>query len=87
MTHLLEFRNVTKTYTRGYFSDAGTTALQDFSMVLDEDSPTIMTVAGESGSGKTTIAMMVVRASVPVRISKTAQEGGQPQSVPVQFVV
>ncbi|MFM2309556.1 MAG: hypothetical protein RLY87_1678 [Chloroflexota bacterium] len=60
MTHLLEFRNVTKTYTRGYFSEAGTTALQDFSMVLDEDSPTIMTVAGESGSGKTTIAMLLL---------------------------
>jgi peptide/nickel transport system ATP-binding protein len=58
--HLLEFRNVTKTYTRGYFSEAGTTALQDFSMVLDEDSPTIMTVAGESGSGKTTIAMLLL---------------------------
>jgi peptide/nickel transport system ATP-binding protein len=60
VTHLLEFRNVTKTYTRGYFSEAGTTALQDFSMVLDEDSPTIMTVAGESGSGKTTIAMLLL---------------------------
>jgi peptide/nickel transport system ATP-binding protein len=60
VAHLLEFRNVTKTYTRGYFADAGTTALQDFSMVLDEDSPTIMTVAGESGSGKTTIAMLLL---------------------------
>ena len=60
MTHLLEFRNVTMTYTRGYFSEAGTTALQDFSMVLDEDSPTIMTVAGESGSGKTTLAMLLL---------------------------
>jgi peptide/nickel transport system ATP-binding protein len=57
---LLEFRNVTKTYTRGYFSEAGTTALQDFSMVLDEGSPTIMTVAGESGSGKTTLAMLLL---------------------------
>jgi len=57
---LLEFRNVTKTYTRGMFSEAGTTALADFSMSLEEDKPTIMTVAGESGSGKTTLAMLLL---------------------------
>ncbi len=60
VTNLLEFRNVTKTYTRGYFSEAGTTALADFSMVLREDDPTIVTVAGESGSGKTTLAMLLL---------------------------
>ena len=60
MANLLEFRNVTKTYTRGYFSEAGTTALADFSMTLKEDEPTIMTVAGESGSGKTTLAMLLL---------------------------
>lgn len=60
VANLLEFRNVTKTYTRGYFSEAGTTALADFSMVLREDDPTILTVAGESGSGKTTLAMLLL---------------------------
>ena len=60
MANLLEFRNVTKTYTRGYFAEAGTTALADFSMTLKEDEPTIMTVAGESGSGKTTLAMLLL---------------------------
>jgi peptide/nickel transport system ATP-binding protein len=60
VANLLEFRNVTKTYTRGYFSEAGTTALADFSMTLKEDEPTIMTVAGESGSGKTTLAMLLL---------------------------
>ncbi|MFN5928947.1 MAG: ATP-binding cassette domain-containing protein, partial [Roseiflexaceae bacterium] len=60
MAKLLEFRNVTKTYTRGMFSEAGTTALADFSMSLEEDKPTIMTVAGESGSGKTTLAMLLL---------------------------
>lgn len=60
MANLLEFRGVTKTYTRGYFSEAGTTALADFSMTLKEDEPTIMTVAGESGSGKTTLAMLLL---------------------------
>ena len=60
MANLLEFRNVTKTYTRGFFSEAGTTALADFSMTLKEEDPTILTVAGESGSGKTTLAMLLL---------------------------
>jgi oligopeptide/dipeptide ABC transporter ATP-binding protein len=60
VANLLEFRNVTKTYTRGFFSEAGTTALADFSMVLKEEDPTILTVAGESGSGKTTLAMLLL---------------------------
>jgi oligopeptide/dipeptide ABC transporter ATP-binding protein len=60
VANLLEFRNVTKTYTRGFFSEAGTTALADFSMTLKEEDPTILTVAGESGSGKTTLAMLLL---------------------------
>jgi peptide/nickel transport system ATP-binding protein len=60
MAPLLEFRSVTKTYTRGLLSQAATTALDDFSLTLEEDKPTILTVAGESGSGKTTLAMLLL---------------------------
>jgi peptide/nickel transport system ATP-binding protein len=60
MAPLIEFRNVTKTYTKGLLSRSATTALDDVSLVLDENQPTIMTVAGESGSGKTTMAMLLL---------------------------
>jgi peptide/nickel transport system ATP-binding protein len=60
MTNLLEFRNVSKVYTKGLISKSSTIALQDVSLKLPEDESTIMAVAGESGSGKTTLAMLLL---------------------------
>ena len=60
MAPLLEFRNVTKTYTQGLISRSATTALEDLSLTIDDQQPTIMTIAGESGSGKTTLAMLLL---------------------------
>jgi oligopeptide/dipeptide ABC transporter ATP-binding protein len=60
MAELLEFRKVSKVYTRGVLSKTSTTALNDVSLKIDESEPTIMTVAGESGSGKTTLAMLLL---------------------------
>jgi peptide/nickel transport system ATP-binding protein len=60
MADLLEFKSVTKVYTRGLLNKTLTTALSDVSLRLDESEPTIMTVAGESGSGKTTLAMLLL---------------------------
>ena len=60
MAELLEFKNVTKVYSRGLLSKSSTTALANVSIKLDDAKPTIMTVAGESGSGKTTLAMLLL---------------------------
>ncbi|HJZ46526.1 MAG TPA: ABC transporter ATP-binding protein [Roseiflexaceae bacterium] len=60
MADLLEFKNVTKVYSRGVLSKTSTTALNNVSLQLDESEPTILTVAGESGSGKTTLAMLLL---------------------------
>jgi oligopeptide/dipeptide ABC transporter ATP-binding protein len=60
MADLLEFRNVSKIYSRGLLSRVSTTALDNISLRLDAEHPTIMTVAGESGSGKTTLAMLLL---------------------------
>src|SRR5215212_7971242 len=60
MASLLEFKNVTKVYSRGVLSKSSTTALNNVSITLDQNEPTIMTVAGESGSGKTTLAMLLL---------------------------
>jgi len=60
MSDLLELKNITKTYSRGLLSRVSTTALNNVSLKLETDQPTIMTVAGESGSGKTTMAMLLL---------------------------
>lgn len=60
MADLLEFKNVTKVYSRGLLSKSSTTALDNISLRLDADKPTVLTVAGESGSGKTTLAMLLL---------------------------
>lgn len=60
MEHLLELRNVSKTYSSGLVNTKSTVALRDISLNLQENDPTILTVAGESGSGKTTLAMLLL---------------------------
>ena len=60
MADLLEFRNVTKIYSSGLLTKTSTTALNNVSLKLAENEPTILTVAGESGSGKTTMAMLLL---------------------------
>jgi|SRR5258706_3201505 len=60
MSDLLELKNVTKNYSRGLLSRVSTTALSDVSLTLSAEEPTIMAVAGESGSGKTTMAMLLL---------------------------
>jgi len=60
MSNLLELKNVSKVYSRGLLSRVSTTALNNISLKLETEQPTIMTVAGESGSGKTTMAMLLL---------------------------
>lgn len=62
MPELMEFKKVTKIYTRGGLlaKQTFTEALSNLSLKLREDDPTILTVAGESGSGKTTLAMLML---------------------------
>jgi oligopeptide/dipeptide ABC transporter ATP-binding protein len=60
MTALLEARRVTKTFGGGLFNRNRTLALEDFSMAIEGDSPSITAVVGESGSGKTTLARLLL---------------------------
>jgi peptide/nickel transport system ATP-binding protein len=52
--NLLELQNVTKVFK------GGTLALDNISFSVDASTPSIISVAGESGSGKTTMGMMVL---------------------------
>jgi oligopeptide/dipeptide ABC transporter ATP-binding protein len=54
MNHLLELRNVTKEFS------GGTVALDDVSFSIDAETPSIISIAGESGSGKSTMGMMIL---------------------------
>src|SRR5258708_3841030 len=58
---LMEIRNATKVYTGGLLdTHAHTVALQDFNLSIEEHPATITTIAGGSGSGKTTPANAVL---------------------------
>jgi len=64
MTHLLELRNVTKVFGEGA---KATVAVDEVSLYLESDKPSIIAVAGESGSGKTTMGMTVLGFLRPTR--------------------
>ncbi len=64
MTPLLELRNVTKIFGK---RKEITVALDDMSLVLEEGFPHIITIAGESGSGKTTMGMLLLGFYTPTR--------------------
>jgi peptide/nickel transport system ATP-binding protein len=57
MTSFLEMRSVTKTFGTG---PGATRAVADFSYAVDENKPSITAIAGESGSGKSTIARLIL---------------------------
>ena len=60
MASLLELRNVSKIYSQGLLSREQTIALDDMSLAIDDTTPSIIAVAGESGSGKTTMSMLAL---------------------------
>ncbi len=60
MTAILEARNISKQFGGGLFQPPPLTALDNFTMKIETDPPTITAVVGESGSGKTTLAQILL---------------------------
>lgn len=62
--HLLELRNLTKTYRvgggLGLISSRTITAVDSVSFTMSLDTPTVTALVGESGSGKSTIAKIIL---------------------------
>jgi peptide/nickel transport system ATP-binding protein len=68
MPPLLEARHVTKVFGGGMFGRrATTTAIDDLSLVVNNNPPSITAIVGESGSGKTTLARVLLGLTVPTR--------------------
>src|SRR2546426_5767845 len=67
MTTLLEARRVTRIFGGGFFGRRSTLALEDCSLAIDGDRPSIIAVVGESGSGKTTLGRLLLGLTVPTR--------------------
>ena len=65
MTPLLEARHVSRTFGGGLLDRASTIALEDFSLAIDADRPSITAIVGESGSGKTTLARLLLGLVAP----------------------
>src|SRR5438093_9086314 len=65
MTTLLEAQHVTKIFSSGLLDRHSTVALEDFSLAIDSERPSITAVVGESGSGKTTLARLLLGLVAP----------------------
>lgn len=66
MTALLEARHVTKYFGGGFLNKKNVNiALDDFSMTIEDEPPSITAVVGESGSGKTTLARLLLGLAAP----------------------
>jgi ABC-type oligopeptide transport system ATPase subunit len=58
---LVELRHVRRMYGGGgVFSQRAVVALDDFSLMIDDQSASIVAIVGESGSGKTTMARILL---------------------------
>lgn len=60
MTSLMELRNVTKVYAGGLFRRRATVALEGMFLPIGGERPSIIAIAGESGSGKTTMGLLLL---------------------------
>lgn len=66
MTALLETRNVTKVFGGGPFHRGNSVvALNNLSLAIEDEPPTITAIVGESGSGKTTFARLILGLADP----------------------
>lgn len=66
MTALLEAQHVSKVFGGGFLDKKNVTvALENFSLAIENEPPTITAVVGESGSGKTTLARLLLGLAEP----------------------
>lgn len=62
---LLETKNLTKIFGGGLLSRSENVALKEFTLAISDEEPAIVSIAGESGSGKTTAANLILGLLTP----------------------
>src|SRR5690348_16235116 len=62
---ILEARKVSRIFSSGVVNKSETIALEDFSLRIDADRPSISAIVGESGSGKTTLVRLLLGLTPP----------------------
>jgi peptide/nickel transport system ATP-binding protein len=67
MTPLLEACQVTKVFGGGILDRHSTLALDEFSLAIDGQRPSIIAVVGENSSGKTTVARLLLGLATPTQ--------------------
>jgi len=60
MSNLIKVDNVSKVFGEGMFSRTQTVAVKDVTLEVSKKNPKITAIAGESGSGKTTMARLIL---------------------------
>lgn len=65
MVAILEAIHARKVFGGGLPGHRATTAVEDFSLVFDDEKPSITAVVGESGSGKTMTARLLLGFETP----------------------
>lgn len=66
MSNLLEIRNVSKIFrVGGILAGKKITAVDDVSLTIGGEKPTVLSVVGESGCGKTTLCKMILQLHKP----------------------
>ena len=74
MSVLLEAQHLTKIFGGGLFDRNRTVAVEDFSLAISSEPPSITAVVGESGSGKTTLVRLLLGLETPTQ-GKVLYEG------------
>jgi len=64
---LLEIRNLTREFRTGLYFGTSFKAVDDVNFILGQEKPKILSIAGESGCGKTTLAKMILGIQKPTR--------------------